>query len=136
MLRGKRNLDWFFQNRKWISLKDRSVQVGYALRPLPEGESPIQFLLVATKRDMKRAHDRNRAKRWLRAAILETPDFGDLEHQLPPLQLILMLRVAVHPDRIEYSAVRSAVTEASKKLLGVVQKLGSAGESNRSASDS
>lgn len=116
-LRGRRSLEWFFSNRRWVRLQSPVLRVAYALRPLPEGESAIQFLILASKRDMKRAHDRNRAKRWIRAAIAQTPSFAQIERQFPSRQALIMLHCAVTPDSIKYSDILAAVTEAAEAVV-------------------
>ena len=96
-LRGKKTLEWFFANRKWVRTARLAViECGWAERPLPENEAAIRFLILASKRSYKRAHDRNRIKRWLRAAVAEVRDFGALESSLAErqLQLLVMLRIS------------------------------------------
>lgn len=115
-LRGKRTLDWFFQNRRWLRIESRAVRAAYALRPLSEGDTPIQFLLIASKRDMKRAHDRNKTKRWLRAAIVDTPMLGDIERRMGDLQLLLLLQVSAPPSQMDYEQIRSAVSSVAMTL--------------------
>jgi RNase P protein component len=81
-LAGRDTLDWFFANRKWIRLGQNSIiECAWAKRALPESESGIRFLLLAPKRSYKRAHDRNKIKRWLRAAIAEVPEFYILAYR-------------------------------------------------------
>jgi ribonuclease P protein component len=94
---GRDNLDWFFTNRKWIRLGPNSmIEAAWAKRQLQEGEMGILFLLLASKRSHKRAHDRNKIKRWLRAAIAEVPEFAALESQFAARgeQLLVMMRIS------------------------------------------
>ena len=96
-LAGRDTLDWFFKNRKWIRLGQNSIiESAWAKRPLPESEAGIRFLLLAPKRSYKRAHDRNKIKRWLRAAIAEVPEFSSLETELTSRgeQLLVMMRIS------------------------------------------
>src|SRR5256885_12325652 len=96
-LSGQKNLDWFFANRKWVRKAGNSlVEAGWAIRELPEGEAAIRFLLLASKRNYKRAHERNKIRRWLRAAITEISDFTLLEESLSAngQQLLVMLRIS------------------------------------------
>lgn len=96
-LSGRDTLDWFFTNRKWIRLGQNSIiECAWAKRPLPETEAGIRFLLLAPKRSYKRAHDRNRIKRWLRAAIAEVPEFSTLESELTARdeQVLVMMRIS------------------------------------------
>jgi ribonuclease P protein component len=128
-LRGQRNLEWFFKNRTWLRVSERSVHVAFAVRPRPEAEASIQFLFIAAKRDMRRAHDRNRAKRWLRAAVHSIELFATIEHRLEgevvgeqgsgleARQLLVMLRLT----RLDsgYDKVLAAVSEAAVALARV-----------------
>src|SRR5436305_14477687 len=96
-LSGKRNLDWFFANRKWIRTAGHSIiEAAWAVRDLPENEPAIRFLLLASKRNYKRAHDRNQVRRWLRAAIAEIPEFPVIEESLAQngKQLLVMMRIS------------------------------------------
>jgi ribonuclease P protein component len=96
-LSGTKTLEWFFANRKWVrSSRLTIVECCWALRPLPEGEPSVRFLVMAPKRSYSRAHDRNRIKRWLRAAVTETPAFLEIEStvQTQARQLLIMLRVS------------------------------------------
>jgi ribonuclease P protein component len=96
-LSGRDTLDWFFANRKWIRLGQNAIlESAWAKRPMPESEAGIRFLLLAPKRSYKRAHDRNKIKRWLRAAIAEVPEFSSLESQLTDQgeQVLVMMRIS------------------------------------------
>ncbi len=110
-LSGRDTLDWFFANRKWIRLGQNSIiECAWSKRSLPEAsstipeasptaqesESAIRFLLLAPKRSYKRAHDRNKIKRWLRTAIAEVPEFPSLESQLLSRneQVLVMMRIS------------------------------------------
>jgi ribonuclease P protein component len=123
-LRGKRNLDWFFANRRWLRLPDRLLHVAYAIRPLPEAERAIQFLLIAAKRDMKRAHDRNRSKRWLRAALTNTVQLSELEIEMMARsqQLLVMIRVSSPPSSTNFANVSAATSTAIAQLLKVARQ--------------
>ena len=121
-LRGKRTLDWFFQNRRWIKLADRRIQCAYALRELPADQAALQFLFVASKRDMKRAHDRNKAKRWLRAAVVETEAFSQFVDTLGDRQLLVMFRVVVKPQEISYSDIFTQMRIAAEKLVEITNQ--------------
>ena len=101
-LAGRETLAWFFANRKWIRIAARDgshqamVESAWAKRPLPGSEANIRFLLLAPKRSYKRAHDRNKIKRWLRAAITEVERFVQLEEKLHSSgeQLLVMFRIS------------------------------------------
>jgi ribonuclease P protein component len=96
-LRGKKTLEWFFANRKWVrTARPTIIECGWAERPLPDDEAAIRFLILASKRSYKRAHDRNLVKRWLRAAVNATEDFSTIESSLAErsTQLLVMLRIA------------------------------------------
>ncbi len=107
-LSGRDTLDWFFANRKWIRLGQNSIiECAWAKRTLPEGESATRFLLLAPKRSYKRAHDRNKIKRWLRAAITEVPEFATLETELSSHseQLLVMMRVSKPIREVQWAQI-------------------------------
>ncbi|GEM_PF-2330122 len=96
-LAGRKNLEWFFANRKWVrTAKPQILECSWAIRPLPDKEAATRFLLLAPSKSYKRAHDRNKIKRWLRAGIAEVPDFASLESELATdsKQLLIMLRIS------------------------------------------
>jgi RNase P protein component len=123
MVRGKRNIDWLFANRRWLRMTGTTLQVAYAIRPLAADESPLQFQLIDAKRDMKRAHDRNKARRWLREAIAASPDFCAIEARLASAgeQLLVLVRVREHPDAMNYAQVRAAAQTAASGLLALLE---------------
>ncbi len=109
---GKKNLDWFFANRKWIRTSALSLtECCWARRPLPEGEAGIRFLLLAPKRSYKLAHDRNKIRRWLRAAITATEEFSQLEATMLARdeQLLLMMRISKPIRTMRWDAIVSDV---------------------------
>lgn len=111
-LRGKNNLDWFFKNRKWIRTSSLVVtECAWAKRSLPIGEAGIRILLLAAKRSYKRAHDRNKIRRWLRAAIAETEEFSQLEETMLSRgeQLLIMMRISKPIRSVQWDAVASDV---------------------------
>ncbi len=119
-LAGRDTLDWFFANRKWIRLGQNSIiECAWAKRPLPESESAIRFLLLAPKRSYKRAHDRNKIKRWLRAAIAEVPEFSTLEAQLTSRgeQALVMMRVSKPIRDVKWGMIVSEVKTVANKLV-------------------
>src|SRR5947209_174736 len=93
-LSGKKTLDWFFANRKWVRAPLSVIECAFAIRSQPESEASIRFLITASKRAMKRAHDRNKSKRWMRAAIAGSSDFSTLEGRFSSRseQLLIMMR--------------------------------------------
>ena len=107
-LNGRDTLDWFFANRKWIRLGQNSIiECAWAKRSLPETEAGIRFLLLAPKRSYKRAHDRNKIKRWLRAAIAEVPEFSSLETELTSRgeQLLVMMRISKPIREVKWAQI-------------------------------
>jgi len=120
---GKRNLDWFFENRKWVRTAGNTlVEACWAVRPLPEGEAALRFLLLAAKRSHKRAHDRNKIKRWLRAAITEVAEFGEFESAMQSngRQALVMLRISRPVSEVRWEKilldVRAIALHVSKRL--------------------
>jgi len=119
-LRGDKTLDWFFANRKWIrTAKLQVVECGWAERPLPELESSVRFLILAPKRSYKRAHDRNRVKRWLRAAVNQSPVFAELESSLTEqgLQLLIMLRISKPLTTLLWETIMADVSAIGNHLM-------------------
>ncbi|HEX5316443.1 MAG TPA: ribonuclease P protein component [Candidatus Kapabacteria bacterium] len=109
-LSGKNNLDWFFKNRKWIRTSSLVVaECAWAKRPLPIGEAGVRILLLAAKRSYKRAHDRNKIRRWLRAAIAETEEFSQLEETMLSRgeQVLLMMRISKPIHAVQWDAIVS-----------------------------
>ena len=118
-LRGTKTLDWFFANRKWIrTAKLHVVECAWAERPLPEGEAPIRFLILASKRSYKRAHDRNSIKRWLRAAVNQVPPFVELETfaKNRGVQLVIMMRISRPLRDASWAAILSDVQSIAAHL--------------------
>ena len=119
---GRKNLDWFFANRKWIRTSSLAVtECAWAKRPLPLGEAGVRILLLASKRSYKLAHDRNKIRRWLRAAITETEEFSQLEETMlaraddrssrddrsSAEQLLLMMRISKPIRAVQWDAIVS-----------------------------
>lgn len=107
---GKKNLDWFFANRKWIRTSSLTVtECAWAKRPLPLGEAGVRILLLASKRSYKLAHDRNKIRRWLRAAITSTEEFSPLEQTMLERneQLLLMMRISKPIRAVQWDAIVS-----------------------------
>jgi ribonuclease P protein component len=120
-LSGRDTLDWFFANRKWIRLGQNSfIECAWAKRPLPESEEGVRFLLLAPKRSYKRAHDRNKIKRWLRAAIAEVPEFSSLETELTLQneQLLVMLRISKPIREVQWDEI----LEETNRISGLLKK--------------
>ncbi len=124
-LSGRDTLDWFFANRKWIRLGQNSIiECAWAKRPLPEAsltmrESAIRFLLLAPKRSYKRAHDRNKIKRWLRAAIAEVPEFSTLETELTARgeQVLVMMRIAKPIRDVKWAQILDETNRVSELMM-------------------
>jgi ribonuclease P protein component len=119
-LAGRDSLDWFFANRRWIRLGQNSIiECAWAKRPLPESEVGIRFLLLAPKRSYKRAHDRNKIKRWLRAAIAEVPEFSTLETLLMDRseQVLVMLRVSKPIKVVKWGEILEETNRISELLM-------------------
>ena len=121
---GRENLAWFFANRKWIR-GEGIVEAAWAKRPLPvddrsSNEAGIRFLLLASKKSYKRAHDRNKIKRWLRAAIHEVPEFAEIEATLSSegRQAIIMLRISKPVEELKWSSI----LENMQSIAATLQK--------------
>ena len=121
---GQKNLDWFFANRKWVRIGAKGVpsknivEAAWALRPLPESEAGVRFLLLAPKRNYKHAHDRNKIRRWLRAAISEVELFAHTEDRMleNSRQLIVLMRVSKPLPNLNWSAILDDVRTIAEKL--------------------
>ena len=119
-LSGRDTLDWFFANRKWVRLGQNSIiECAWAVRVLPESEAGIRFLLLAPKRSYKRAHDRNKIKRWLRAAIAEVPEFSALETQLMDRseQVLVMMRISKLIRDVKWAQILDETNRISELLM-------------------
>jgi ribonuclease P protein component len=123
---GKNNLDWFFANRKWIRTSSLSVtECAWAIRPLPNADAGIRFLLLASKRSYKRAHDRNKIRRWIRAAIMQVEDFAEMEKMLEKesQQLLVMLRISKPLADLKWNIVAQDVFKIEEHLKRRIEKL-------------
>ena len=118
-LGGKKNLDWFFANRKWIRTAGNSVvEAAWAKRDLPEGETAIRFLFMAAKKSYKRAHDRNQIKRWLRAAITEVAGYANVERVMAEKnqQILVMLRISKAMEDVSWDSILTEVRLIAEHL--------------------
>ena len=124
-LSGKNNLDWFFANRKWIRTSSlHTTECAWAKRPLPvddrsSSEAGIRILLLVPKNKNKRAHDRNKLRRWLRAAITETEDFSQLEETMLARgdQLLVMMRVSKPVQEVTWANILEDVENIAAHLM-------------------
>jgi ribonuclease P protein component len=119
-LSGRDTLDWFFANRKWVRLGQNSfIECAWAKRPLPESETGIRFLLLAPKRSYKRAHDRNKIKRWLRSAIVEVPEFYSLEMELTSRgeQVLVMMRISKRMRDVKWAQILDETNRICELLM-------------------
>ncbi len=123
-LSGRKNLDWFFANRKWVRNTGNSVvEAAWATRDLPQDEAALRFLFLAAKRSYKLAHDRNQIKRWLRAAVTEASGFAELEQVMAERgqQVLLMLRIAQPIPEMSWELILkevvSVVLQISKRSI-------------------
>ncbi len=129
-LAGRDNLNWFFANRKWLRTSAGGdaprcaiIECAWAKRPLAEGEAGIRFLFLASKKSYKRAHDRNKIRRWLRAAITETTVFAELEASMLTRgeQLLVMMRVSKPMREIGWKKIRENIESIASHLAKRVQ---------------
>lgn len=81
-------------------------------------EAGIRFLLLAPKRSYKRAHDRNKIKRWLRAAIAEVPEFSALEMLLTSRgeQVLVMMRIAKPIRDVKWAQILDETNRVGEAL--------------------
>ncbi len=82
-------------------------------------EAGIRFLLLAPKRSYKRAHDRNKIKRWLRAAIAEVPEFFAIETELATRseQALVMLRISKPLKDVTWAQILDETNRISELLM-------------------
>jgi ribonuclease P protein component len=118
---GRENLSWFFANRKWVRVANRFVEAGWAKRSQPEGDAAIRFLILASKRSHRRAHDRNQIKRWLRAAIAEVPTFLSIESECQSHgeQVVVMLRTSKPMKELKWEEILKDVERIAVKLAQI-----------------
>ena len=124
-LRGSKTLEWFFANRRWVrTAKLHVVECSWAERPLPESEAPVRFLILAPKRSYKRAHDRNRIKRWLRAAVNQVSAFAELESCVKErvVQILIMMRISKPIREIDWVTIVSDVESIAEHLWRRISK--------------
>ena len=116
---GKKNLDWFFANRRWVRItRSNLVEAAWAVRELPLEEAPLRFLFLAPKRFYKPAHDRNKIRRLLRAAIAEEGIFAAIEQGMHDRnqQLLVMMRITKPIMSVKWEQVLDDVRRIAGKL--------------------
>jgi ribonuclease P protein component len=104
MLRLQRDIDALFAARKTLARTGRdtaTLSSQYLLRELPENESPILFLLHAPKKNVRRAHERNKLKRWLREAIRRSDEMKKTFARLKEknIQALVVIRASAPPSK-------------------------------------
>jgi ribonuclease P protein component len=115
-LRGREAIAWFFANKRNLRLPQGSVLRAAWARKDGSPAPGITFLIAVSKRTAKRAHDRNQLKRWIRAAIAETPEWYELEQALKAsnTQLFLLFSPLGPPSAaVNWGSIQNAVKSAA-----------------------
>jgi len=126
-LRGKKELEWFFGVKHNLYLpkgdKPPCVRAAWAVRELKEGASPTLFLISVSKKNVRKAHDRNKVKRWMRAALQQVATLPEIAKtkENEGQQLILMIAGLRGPGKdctfgSITSEVEQYITSLEKKL--------------------
>ncbi len=124
-LNGRITLEWFFKNRRWLRRASvTAVEAAWAKRPLPESEVPLRFLLLVSKKTHKAAHERNKIRRWLRAAIAETGSFSGIEESARARneQIVIMMRVSLAVRELKWELILNDVQETARALENAVSQ--------------
>ena len=111
-LRGREAIAAFFEQKRNLRLPYGCV-LRAAYRALPDpATAGLSFVITVSKRVAKRAHDRNQLKRWVRAAIAETPEFADFEQKAKDsgLHITLLLSPTSPPSlRVNWESILESV---------------------------
>jgi ribonuclease P protein component len=124
-LRGNKELEEFFQKRHNLYLprteKPPCIKAAWAEREWKEGSSTLLFLISVSKKNVRKAHDRNKIKRWMKSALQKDPmlkTITELERDRKR-QLTLMFAGLRGPSsECTYTTVQSEI----EKYLKILQK--------------
>jgi ribonuclease P protein component len=121
MIRLERDIDVVLRGGKRLK-HSGTFAARFALRELPAGAKPLLFLFIVPKRFVRRAHERNQIKRWLREALIASEAFQTLTTALASSerQFLVSIRVDKAPSatmnwNVIHAEVESIV-EALQKL--------------------
>jgi ribonuclease P protein component len=130
MLRLQRDIDALFAARKTLTRTGKDTIVlssQYLLRDLPQNESPILFLLHAPKKFVRRAHERNKLKRWMREAIRTSDEMKTAYARLNEknIQALVVIRASEPPSKkCSWENIVNDIGVISRVLEGRGRKYG------------
>jgi hypothetical protein len=128
-LRLTRDLDWFFENRKPLRIRQRTrpiVDAAYAVRPLLEGADPVMILILTPKRGVRMSHDRHKLQRWLREAIRTCGAMNEVstEARACGMQVIMLLRISQPPSpEVTWDVIKPQVDQLAELLTSKLKQL-------------
>lgn len=121
MIRLERDIDVVFRGGRRLK-HSGTFAARYAIRELPAGAGPLLFLFIVPKRFVRRAHERNRIKRWMREAFIASEAFQALTASLTgsTRQYLVSIRVDKAPSaEMHWGVIKpeiETIVEAVAKL--------------------
>jgi ribonuclease P protein component len=103
VLRGDKHITWFLAEKRVLHTgtsvgRQVLVQAAWA-KEVGSTHPGLSFWFVASKRDIKDAHERNTLKRWMREVIRKSEDFRRVaaNSRKSKVRTYLMLRIRIKP---------------------------------------
>ena len=121
-LRGREAIAAFFAQKRNIRLPHGCV-IRAAFSSQPSPDPGLKFIIVVSKRIAKRAHDRNQLKRWVKAAIGQTPAFAELDQQVTESgsELILLISPNAAPSKgVNWQSILSSVEAVAARTQSTI----------------
>jgi ribonuclease P protein component len=125
VLRGDKRIAWFLAEKRSLrrikasSGRSILVQAAWATEARPTHPG-LSFWFVASKREIKEAHERNTLKRWMREAIRKSEDFRRIasNSRRNKVRTYLMLRVRTRPGiEANWNSISKEIGEIGAALL-------------------
>ena len=123
MIRLERDIDFVFSQSKRLRHRG-SLAVRFAVRAREDSAAPILFLFIVPKRFLKRAHDRNQIKRWLREALIHCEAYQSLLHTIENAerQYLVSIRVDRVPSaQMNWKVIQPETEKIIEALTAVVR---------------
>ncbi|HYM21275.1 MAG TPA: ribonuclease P protein component [Candidatus Kapabacteria bacterium] len=118
LLRLRHDIDELFARGKRLRY-DGKIGVRYIVLENSSDAHPLLFLLVTPKRYIRKAHERNKLKRWLREVVRNSESMEKLAMQLQNAnrQMIVSLFIREKPSaRMNWDVIRREVEDIAQQL--------------------